>query len=1274
MKKMKKQLLFVVSIVLTATFYAQNIPSYVPTNGLVGWWPFNGNANDESGNGNHGTVYGATLTSDRNGEGNKAYNFDGVDDYINFGGDTNYAPTTLKTVSFSFWIKNKGFGTILSKYYNLDAGNSNFAFILDKNNSEFRITGNGTNIISTNSNVFETWQHVVGIYNLNNSISNLYVNGLFVSSGNVNLNSIISSSDLIAGKVDGPLPGYFTGLIDDIAIYNRVLSQQEITALYLGCSKPSAAITPKSTTNIKENESVVLAATKGNGYTYEWYKDGVGIANANDSNYTATTPGNYTVKISTSATCDSTSVAVTVKRAYALPNNLPTNGLLGWWPFNGNANDESGNENHGTVNGATLTSDRNGRLNRAYSFDGVDDYILINNSSTLNPSNITLNVWIKANKDNLCILEKGNVTNAREHSFALTHNDYWQIQRGLKSSFSNGECSTTNNNMVWGNYNEISNHVWAMITVSLDELGTINQYINGQLKNTFISNTPLLKCDLITSTLRFGGPHWDTDPEWFDGLIDDIAIFNRALTLEEITALYLGDCTKPLAAMTPKSTTNIKENESVVLAATKGNGYTYTWYKDGVGIANATDSNYTATTPGNYTVKISTSATCDSTSAAVTVKRVYVLPTYLPSNGLVGWWPFNGNANDESGNGNHGTVNGATLISDRKGNVNAAYSFDGINDYIDLGKWENGGTFSISIWVNYSKFQNNSRLLDFGNGENNNNIVIYNRGKSNYFTYYSTSLKSNLSSDIYIDNFFSSNNWTNLIITLDSDKNIKIYKNNILIDSQFINHLPEKVFRNKQYFGKSNWQIDDYLEGKLDDIAMYNRALSQEEITALYLGECNAFSAKITPQGLTTVCQGTPVVLNANSGAGLTYVWKRNNTVITGATGASFSATTSGSYEVEITTPSGCKKTSENVIVIVKPRPAAGAIAGVNYVCKGTSIKLTPTIVGGVWSVLKPNLASIDQNGNVTGLMRTAQFVTDVVAYTVTNAEGCVATAKRGLGIDSLPVVPIIAGPSKICSNGTVLYRTTNTGNVSWTAGPLLSASSAYQGVFTHRVASNGTVPSDNYSTFVKATSYSINKVCKSEATKSVQLRTYASKSITMISPSSLVVNATTNVSVTFPSGLTTANTSSRFWVSSASSVMSVAATSNLSTTVKALNLPTVSPRLYFSAIENSTGCAITAYKLFTVRTVSLVDANTTQTVSTNGVHIYPNPSNGRFTIENSEEATEIKLVDVTGRIIATHEITAGTTTVDFSGVTAGKYMVHLNGETINKVQSIIIE
>ena len=73
---MKKTTTIILAVLFTANLMAQ-VPNYVPTNGLVGWWPFNGNANDESGNGNNGTVNGATLTTDRFGNANKAYSFDG---------------------------------------------------------------------------------------------------------------------------------------------------------------------------------------------------------------------------------------------------------------------------------------------------------------------------------------------------------------------------------------------------------------------------------------------------------------------------------------------------------------------------------------------------------------------------------------------------------------------------------------------------------------------------------------------------------------------------------------------------------------------------------------------------------------------------------------------------------------------------------------------------------------------------------------------------------------------------------------------------------------------------------------------------------------------------------------------------------------------------------------------------------------------------------------------------------------------------------------------
>ena len=67
----------VYAIFLWCSFYTATaqVPSNVPTNGLVGYWPFSGNANDEGGNGNNGTVSGATLTTDRNGNANSAYLF-----------------------------------------------------------------------------------------------------------------------------------------------------------------------------------------------------------------------------------------------------------------------------------------------------------------------------------------------------------------------------------------------------------------------------------------------------------------------------------------------------------------------------------------------------------------------------------------------------------------------------------------------------------------------------------------------------------------------------------------------------------------------------------------------------------------------------------------------------------------------------------------------------------------------------------------------------------------------------------------------------------------------------------------------------------------------------------------------------------------------------------------------------------------------------------------------------------------------------------------------
>ena len=102
---MSKTCLLII-LLLSSTLGFGQIPNYVPSNGLIGWWPFTGNAQDLSGNGHHGTVTGATLTTDRFGAASNAYNFDG-NDWITL--DNLPQINGLNAITISVWVKSSGF-------------------------------------------------------------------------------------------------------------------------------------------------------------------------------------------------------------------------------------------------------------------------------------------------------------------------------------------------------------------------------------------------------------------------------------------------------------------------------------------------------------------------------------------------------------------------------------------------------------------------------------------------------------------------------------------------------------------------------------------------------------------------------------------------------------------------------------------------------------------------------------------------------------------------------------------------------------------------------------------------------------------------------------------------------------------------------------------------------------------------------------------------------------------------------------------------------------
>jgi hypothetical protein len=221
--------------------------------------------------------------------------------------------------------------------------------------------------------------------------------------------------------------------------------------------------------------------------------------------------------------------------AQTVPNYVPTNGLVGWWPFNGNANDESGNGNNGTVNGATLTTDRFGNTDKAYSFDGNADNIIY--SPINNAQEITISSWVfvESNGGGQMIIQNNN-SNCTNVNFG----SHFGYNQRINFSHNAVNCSNPGVDLLTESSVDTMNLVgrWVNLVCVINNLGNTYIFVDNVLKDSSISNLGYNFCSSINSSLRLGGPWWDQDLQWFNGKLDDIGIWNRALTECEIQDLY----------------------------------------------------------------------------------------------------------------------------------------------------------------------------------------------------------------------------------------------------------------------------------------------------------------------------------------------------------------------------------------------------------------------------------------------------------------------------------------------------------------------------------------------------------------------------------------------------------------------------------------------------------------------------------------------------------------------------------------------------------------
>jgi hypothetical protein len=379
--KMKNLLITAIAIFLLAKITSAQVPSYVPSNGLVGWWPFNGNANDESGNGNNGTVNGASLSIDRFANTNSSYSFDGVDDKIS----TSILPS-LNDFSFNVFFQIQSTNGSFKRLIDIDnASGSYFDLFISPNNTagaHFRVNNTQYNYASSTQLSNADWHCIT--FTRSNDIGYFYIDGTFVENQNVSNTPFFVNALLTFGHTDlGGYPDqFFFGKIDDIGYWNRALTICEIQDLYAS-QVNSTFVNAGIDQTICNGDLVTLSAL--NSQNYSWDN---GVADGVAFNPTATQ--DYTVSAD-SAGCLSTDFVTVTVNEHTSATQTETALDSYTWPINSQTYTSSGMYTAVIPNAAGCDSTIT--LDLSLDFTGINEFSEDNLFTVFpNPSQSIINV------------------------------------------------------------------------------------------------------------------------------------------------------------------------------------------------------------------------------------------------------------------------------------------------------------------------------------------------------------------------------------------------------------------------------------------------------------------------------------------------------------------------------------------------------------------------------------------------------------------------------------------------------------------------------------------------------------------------------------------------------------------------------------------------------------------------------------------------------------------------------------------------------------------
>ena len=408
------------------------------------------------------------------------------------------------------------------------------------------------------------------------------------------------------------------------------------------------------------------------------------------------------------------------------------------YSFTGNANDLSANGNHAAVNGATLTQDRFNYANRAMSFDGVQGSIRANNATQLNTANTTISFWVKVNK-----------LPTTGEAFILSHGG-WQ-ERWKISLPSHGKPVFTTNAV--GGIKDMDTDsvalpvgLWRHLVMTHDGVND-KIYVNGVLKNSKPATG-----DLKSTTKPFGIGYDPIDTtNYFNGALDEVMVFNTALTATEITTLY----------------------------------------------------------------------TAQTLSPAVTNDRVAA-------------YAFSGSGLDGSIFGNHAVLTNVKATTDRFGFGASAYDFNGVSSNIKAPNSAalNSANTTVSFWVkvNALPVTGEAFLLSYGGWQERLKISLPAHGKPVFST--NNVGTGNSDMDSGDGNALPVGVWKHVVMTHDGT-NDKVFIDGVKKNTKAAAGALKSTV---QPLGIGYDPIDggSFFNGALDEVQVYNYALSEADVTTLY--------------------------------------------------------------------------------------------------------------------------------------------------------------------------------------------------------------------------------------------------------------------------------------------------------------------------------------------------------------------------------------------------------------------------------------------------------